>query len=132
MTAQLTSGNVCYPKDSTMRRLTNRLLLFVVTSFLIVPASCIAATASEKIETAQKLFFDCQVKNVQAINDNHLEAEVVALKLTNHCLDEYKALNKITARYNYDTSNEQRMYKLEQNSERLKIDASLPLVNMNR
>lgn len=132
MTAQLTTGNFRYPEDSTKCRLTNRVLLFVVTNFLIAPAFCIAATAPEKIETAQKLFFDCQVKNVQAINDNHLEAEVAALNLTNHCLDEYKALNKITASHNYDTSNEQRMYKLEQNSERLKIDASLPVVNMNR
>ena len=52
MNAQLTTENFRYPEDSTMCRLANRLLLFVVTSFLIVPAFCIAATTPEKIDAS--------------------------------------------------------------------------------
>ena len=107
-------------------------MIFFAMSYVFVSPICEANEVEEKIENARKLFFECQTKNIQKIENKQTDAKVVALNLTNFCLDEYEALNKIIAQYDFDTSNERRMFTVDRNADYSKIDASLPMVNMNR
>ena len=81
---------------------------------------------------ARNEFLNCQVTKIREIDDKLKDAKAIALQLTDLCNDEYEALNKIFARYNLDTSNERRMFTIDRNAEIVKIDASLPIVNLNR
>ena len=108
------------------------LVPLIVSSYLLTPSDCEANTSQEEIETARQLLVACQMLHVPDIDDKQSDVRVVALSLTNPCLDEYQALNRITARHNYDNSNERRMFTTEQNSKMLKIEASLPVVNVHR
>lgn len=120
------------PSQLTAHPFLARLMILIAMSYLFVSPVCEANKVEEKIENARNLFFDCQTKNIQKFDNIQSDAKVVALNLTNLCLDEYEALNKIIARYNLDTSNERRMFTIDRNADYLKIDASLPMVNMNR
>ena len=108
------------------------MMLFFVLSYLITPSSSKASTAEEELKIARQSLFDCQMIRVQEIDNYQSDARVIALRLTNLCLGEYKALNRITAQENFDNSNEKRMFTIDQNSKIFKIDASLPVVMMNR
>jgi hypothetical protein len=106
--------------------------LVLLMSHLLSLSVCAAATSDEEIQVARDVFFDCQIANLDEIDDKVTDATIVALNLTNLCIDEYKALNRVYARHNLDTSNERRMFVIERNVDIDKIDASLPLVTMNR
>ena len=107
-------------------------LLLIVSSSLLISANCQANSPLEEIEVARQLLFACQESHVLDIDDKQSDVSIVALNLTNLCLDEYQALNRTAAQYNYETSNERRMFTIEKNSNMLKIEASLPVVNQNR
>ena len=128
----LLTNQTSIPSQATVHTFLNRLVIFVAMSYVFTSPICEANEVEQKIENAGKLFFDCQNKNIQNIDNKQLNATVVALNLTNICLDEYEALNKIVAQYEFDTSNERRMFTVDRNADYSKIDASLPIVNMNR
>jgi hypothetical protein len=107
-------------------------LFFIAMCYLFAIPVYTASKSEGEIEMARDRFFDCQVKHLQTIDNKQSDVNVVALNLTNLCLDEYKALNKIVAQHSLDTSNERRMFTIDRNADYSKIDASLPLVNMNR
>jgi len=108
------------------------LRLFIVVSLVFASPICDASKVDEKLEHARHLFFDCQTKNIQKIDNKQSDVKLVALALTNVCLDQYEALNKIIAQYDFDNSNERRMFTIDQNADYSKIDASLAIVNKNR
>ena len=106
--------------------------LLIAVGHLLIPTESKATVSKEEIEIALQSLLGCQKNQVQKVDDRHLDARIVALKLTNLCLDEYENLNKMTAQNDYDTSNERRMFTIEQNSRMLKIEASFPVVKGNR
>jgi len=114
----------------------NRPLAFLPTIALInyhlATSVCLANEAEEKIEAARDNLLSCQVTNVKELDDKLTDAREIAFALTNLCIAEYSALNKISARYHFDNSNERRMFSIDQDSEIAKIDASLPIVSLNR
>jgi hypothetical protein len=107
-------------------------LICIVLSNLFVISASAANEGKKRVEDAQKIFFNCQIKNVQIIDDHDSDARTVALALTNHCGEEYASWNKLFARYNFDTHNEQRMFSVEQDSDALRIDASIQIVDLHR
>ena len=108
------------------------LILSIVSISVFIPSDCEANSSLEETEAARQLLFACQILHVMDIDDENSDARVVAFNLTNLCLDEYQTLNRMTARHNYDNSNERRMFTIEQNSKMLKIEASLPVVIVHR
>ena len=113
-------------------RLLARITLYGVVCFVPVPLASAATAAEDKIQVARELFFNCQKANIEKIVEGQTDAKLAALNLTNSCRDEYRALNKAIAQNRFDTSNEQRMFRIDQNAEMLKIEASLAIVNLHR
>lgn len=103
----------------------------VLSNFFVISASA-ANEEERKVEEARKEFFNCQIGYVRIIDDHDSDIKNIALALTNHCGKEYAAQNKIFASYSLDNSNERRMFTVDQNSDGLKIDASLHIVGLNR
>lgn len=93
-----------------MTQLLSPIVLFIAVSHLLLPTNSKATTLKEDVAVAQQSLFSCQKKQVQAIDDKKSDARVIALNLTELCLDEYETLNRIMARSNYDTTNERRMF----------------------
>ena len=58
--------------------------------------------------------------------------EEAALALTNRCLESYQALIGAMARNQFDGNNERRMFRIEQDSRQLKVDASKAAVSRMR
>ncbi len=116
----------------TMLEYPQRLSSLVFFIALSVPIVSAAGSSDEDIANARESFLNCQMEHLQAINEQYADVREAALGLTELCLDEYQALNKMMARQNYDTSNERRMFTIEKNSRMLQIEASLPLVNDSR
>ena len=109
------------------------LLIFcILLGYLFIPSVSAANEAEEKIEIARNKFFNCQIENVQQIDDSKSDAKAIALALTNQCDKEYAAQNKIFAQYNLDNSNERRMFTVDQNAKMLKIEASIHIVKLYR
>jgi len=107
------------------------LLISAIGSLVVSPLGW-ASDAEVIIENMRNAFYNCQIKNLQTIDIGQLKEQKAALTLTNLCLEEYSALNKILARQNLTTSNEQRMFTIDQNSDYAKIDASLPMIKLKR
>ena len=99
---------------------------------MFIPADSKATTSKEDIEIARQTLSNCQKSRVQGIDDKQSDARVITLNLTNLCLVEYETLNRMTAQENFDTTNERRMFTIEQNLIMLKIEASLNVVKVNR
>lgn len=110
------------------RRLSSLVLLIGISH----PGASPAGSADEDVARAREAFLNCQMEHLQAVNEKYTDARAAALGLTELCLDEYQALNKTMARQDYNTSNERRMFTIEQNAKMLKIEASLPLVSGSR
>ena len=88
-------------------------MLFIVVSYLLVPADSKANTSKEDIEIARQALSNFQKCRGQGIDDKQSDAREIALNLTNLCLVEYETLNRMTARKNFDTTNERRMFTIE-------------------
>ena len=91
-----------------------------------------ALASQEKIEIAQQAFQQCQVASLPAVDLNKLETNAAALELTNLCLDHYEHLVKTQARYKLQTQNERRMFRIDQESDYAKIDASREVIEAAR
>lgn len=115
-----------------MKQLLSPIMLVIAASHLLMPTDSKASSLTETIEIANQALVSCQKSQVQSIDDKQSDAKVIALKLTDACLDEYEALTKMTAKEKFDTSNERRMFRTDQNAKMLKIEASLPAVRKNR
>ena len=89
-------------------------------------------TEQEIVEVARDKFFFCQIGNVPVVDDADSDISAVALALTNVCVKEYVDMNRAIARYQIDNNNERRMFKVDQNSDGLKIDASRRIVELYR
>lgn len=113
------------------QRAITRSICMVLSNLFVISASA-ANEGKKSVEEAQKLFFNCQIENVQIIDDHDSDARTLALALTNHCGGEYASWNKLFARHNFDTYNEQRMFSVEQDSDALRIDASIQIVDLHR
>jgi len=104
----------------------------IAIGLLFAAGPCEAGSLEKAVETARQLFSDCQMKHVAQVSGSHADAKKAALALTTLCLDEYEALVRQMAQHNFDTSNEQRMFTIDQHSTMLQIEASLPVVNRYR
>ena len=101
----------------------------------VVALISLASTAiaiEQEIEAARQQFADCQSQHVSQVNSAFDEDRRAALELTNHCLSHYRAWVKRVARKDFDNSNEQRMFAIDQFSYSVKIEVSLPVVTRNR
>ena len=86
------------------------------------------ASGATQTEAARASFAHCQQQHLAAISTAHENDRDAALALTNRCADEYGMLVKSIARSEFDSSNERRMFSIDQNSTMLKIEASLPAI----
>ena len=100
--------------------------------------SCVApprnnTEASElEVKNAMEAFFNCQIDSAPKIDDKISDARTIALAVTNYCYREYVVQYEVFGKYNLDNNNQRRMFAQKQNSNELKIEASLHIVLLNR
>jgi hypothetical protein len=108
-----------------------RIAIAGVVALLLAPTGSKAAS-DKAIEAARASFSKCQQQHVADVSVAYSDPNDAALALTNRCRDEYAALVKRIAQREFDTSNERRMFGIDKNSDWMKVDASLPVIEKHR